>query len=607
MSQVNRKYRRSDQPWSLRSVLKLLAVAVAIAGLTKWPAWAQGPRDLKPLPSFLRSAKVADRYLGTRDISEVMQFERTEPVCLQLVKRPGVEQHVREEALRKLAELRKTDAVAELLPWLSQADSSSSTATTTSDKAESALADLAELLTQQQAESLAQHRDELLKLAFDGQQDVTRQAAFAAILAADHGIETVWSAIDAHAAADQRRLDLVRGLRWLANDVPRNAVETKLKPLLVGQSTAELQEASLEVIGSLTTLPKDTFDLLAASINNDKFVDACVSSICNLPNEAWTPASRRGLATNLVGYLGQKPLAERTLPAAKQATKLIRSLADLLPAGEANEIRRQLESVTIRELTVHTVEEKMAYDQTVIVVQAGQGVQIKFINEDIMPHNLVIVDSPAAREEVGIAADRMQTQADALAKGYLPDSPHILHASRLIQPKDTDTLTFSAPAEPGTYAYLCTFPGHWSKMYGALVVTDDAAAYLATHQPLPSADELLGIRTVDWTWEQLTEQLAGLSEGRSFENGQKNFLRASCFSCHQIKAEGGRIGPDLTKIREKYKTPEELLRQIVFPSEKVEEQYATVIIETTNGNVLRGVVVSETETELRINENPLAS
>ena len=35
-----------------------------------------------------------------------------------------------------------------------------------------------------------------------------------------------------------------------------------------------------------------------------------------------------------------------------------------------------------------------------------------------------------------------------------------------------------APAEPGDYEYVCTFPGHYVIMWGKLVVTKDVDAYL---------------------------------------------------------------------------------------------------------------------------------
>ena len=47
-------------------------------------------------------------------------------------------------------------------------------------------------------------------------------------------------------------------------------------------------------------------------------------------------------------------------------------------------------------------------------------------------------------------------------------------------------LRFRAPAEPGIYPYVCTFPGHWVVMNGEMVVAKDLAdveAMLAARQP----------------------------------------------------------------------------------------------------------------------------
>lgn len=59
-----------------------------------------------------------------------------------------------------------------------------------------------------------------------------------------------------------------------------------------------------------------------------------------------------------VTHLRTLPLADRTLPAAKQAAKLVRALSALLPADEAAIVRRQLESITIREVTIHAIREE---------------------------------------------------------------------------------------------------------------------------------------------------------------------------------------------------------------------------------------------------------
>ena len=125
-----------------------------------------------------------------------------------------------------------------------------------------------------------------------------------------------------------------------------------------------------------------------------------------------------------------------------------------------------------------------------------------------------------------------------------------MHASKLIQPGVTDIIEFTAPA-PGIYPYVCTFPGHWSKMYGALHVVEDDAAVRVAIADEKSADDLLGIRKVEWDFETLARDIASVESGRSFEKGRRQFKQASCYSCHKMRGEGGIVGPDLTKIAEK--------------------------------------------------------
>ena len=49
----------------------------------------------------------------------------------------------------------------------------------------------------------------------------------------------------------------------------------------------------------------------------------------------------------------------------------------------------------------------------------------------------------------------------------------MLHASDLAQPGDTLKISFTAPDKPGEYPYVCTYPGHWVKMYGVMLVVPD--------------------------------------------------------------------------------------------------------------------------------------
>jgi hypothetical protein len=124
-------------------------------------------------------------------------------------------------------------------------------------------------------------------------------------------------------------------------------------------------------------------------------------------------------------------------------------------------------------------------------------VQIILDNPDGMPHNLVIT-APGAVQEIGIAGGMLQPPNDPKLKPFIPDSPKVLFASHLVQPGKSETLAFDAPKDPGEYGYVCTFPGHWVRMYGVMLVVPDLDAYDAnptvpidplTNKPFESAKQ----------------------------------------------------------------------------------------------------------------------
>ena len=102
-------------------------------------------------------------------------------------------------------------------------------------------------------------------------------------------------------------------------------------------------------------------------------------------------------------------------------------------------------------------------------MKAGQPVKLVFTNPDATQHNLVIV-KPGALEEVGMAGNEMAKDPAGITKGFVPDHPAILHHTKLLNPDTGEVLRFEAPKKPGTYPYLCTFPGHWQVMQGVMVV-----------------------------------------------------------------------------------------------------------------------------------------
>ena len=108
---------------------------------------------------------------------------------------------------------------------------------------------------------------------------------------------------------------------------------------------------------------------------------------------------------------------------------------------------------------------------TSFTVQAGQTVNLTLENVatlDIMLHNVVILSSNEddVANRVGMAAI-----VAGEANEFIPDDPAILASTPLAQPGETVQVTFEAPAEPGTYRYICTYIGHHTLMQGTMIVT----------------------------------------------------------------------------------------------------------------------------------------
>jgi putative heme-binding domain-containing protein len=94
---------------------------------------------------------------------------------------------------------------------------------------------------------------------------------------------------------------------------------------------------------------------------------------------------------------------------------------------------------------------------------------------------------------------------------------------------------------------------------------------------------------------ELDALLAGVRGGDDVR-GQLlfNSPKAACNSCHAIGYKGGRIGPDLTSIGQ-IRSERDLLEAIVFPSASFARGFEPVVVTTTRGETVGGVLKSEGE------------
>ncbi|MCI0641124.1 MAG: plastocyanin/azurin family copper-binding protein [Gemmataceae bacterium] len=233
---------------------------------------------------------------------------------------------------------------------------------------------------------------------------------------------------------------------------------------------------------------------------------------------------------------------------------------------------------------------------------------IAFENNDIMPHNLVIGE-PGSLAAIGLSSETFATNPDAIAKEYVPPHKKVLHATRLLQPREVDRLQFVAPTEPGEYVYICTFPGHWRVMNGVLHVVPKLAD-VPPHELNPPIETIASTRPFvrKWTVEELTPELIHLERGRSFDKGRELLKIASCVQCHKMNGIGGDLGPDLAETAKKIAglkmSKIDLLRELIEPSHKIEDKYRVYTIITGSGAIVSGLVVHEDKKMLRVVAGP---
>ncbi|MBI1369382.1 MAG: hypothetical protein GC162_12105 [Planctomycetes bacterium] len=110
----------------------------------------------------------------------------------------------------------------------------------------------------------------------------------------------------------------------------------------------------------------------------------------------------------------------------------------------------------------------LKYNVTRFDAHPGDRVTLTFTNNGLMPHNLVLAAQPDSAEALLAAATAIA--ADGYERSFVPDTPLVLTATKLLDVKKSQTLKFTAPDTPGEYTYMCTFPGHGIIMRGVLRV-----------------------------------------------------------------------------------------------------------------------------------------
>ncbi len=254
------------------------------------------------------------------------------------------------------------------------------------------------------------------------------------------------------------------------------------------------------------------------------------------------------------------------------------------------------ELTTIR---IATVRERMMYDVKELAIKPGKKVKLTFANPDFMPHNILLVN-PGKADQVGLAA--IALGASGFAVNYVPESPDILWASKLVEHGQEEVIEFTAPTREGAYPYLCSFPGHHLIMRGTLIVTNDLEKFRAEN-PEPA------VKFTEWKASDFEADLGRVGEHRNFARGQQLFTSLACAQCHQLNATGAgpslTVGPNLSDSVAKYKgDAKAVLLEIIEPSRAVEEKYMKVMLQLDDDSIVSGNIVAEDDESLTIQTGP---
>lgn len=114
----------------------------------------------------------------------------------------------------------------------------------------------------------------------------------------------------------------------------------------------------------------------------------------------------------------------------------------------------------------------MKYNITTMHAKPGEALSVTLTNVGTTPkfsmgHNWILLQPDTDLLAYVTAA------STAAAQDYRPAEfkAQVIAATKLLGPNERDTVTFNAPTQPGTYPFLCSFPGHFEGgMKGVLIV-----------------------------------------------------------------------------------------------------------------------------------------
>ena len=113
--------------------------------------------------------------------------------------------------------------------------------------------------------------------------------------------------------------------------------------------------------------------------------------------------------------------------------------------------------------------DQMTFNKDEIKVPAGSTVKltlkhVRKLPANVMGHNFVLLRKGTDIPSFGMKATEFPDN------NYIPkDSNAVIAHTKIVGGGESDTIEFKAP-KPGTYTFICSFPGHYMMMKGVFIV-----------------------------------------------------------------------------------------------------------------------------------------
>lgn len=247
-----------------------------------------------------------------------------------------------------------------------------------------------------------------------------------------------------------------------------------------------------------------------------------------------------------------------------------------------------VESLSAQEptqITLKTLTAQMKFDLSELVVSPGSKVKLTFENPDDMPHNVVFC-TPGTNV-VELVMKMLEKPEEAMKNSFLPEDSRVWLKSKLLNPHEKQELEFTAPTVPGSYPYVCSFPGHAASMQGVLRVLGEGpklkdlnfALYLGDWKQLPDFSKLTPHRTgpvpdnlIQLNFDDYKNQYGLVFTGKLLvpDNGEFSFFSASDDGCRvyvddeQVLAQDGIHPASMKETKKKLKKGQHTVRVEYF-------------------------------------------